>query len=88
MAAIVVGTGPGAFTGLRVGIATAKGMAHALGVPIVGVSTADALLAGRWPGFRAACSPPDRPTASWPSRDGPLGSSRPARTRACPATPP
>jgi tRNA threonylcarbamoyladenosine biosynthesis protein TsaB len=49
MAAIVVGTGPGAFTGLRVGIATAKGMAHALGVPIVGVSTADALLAGAGP---------------------------------------
>ena len=46
VAAIVVGTGPGAFTGLRVGIATAKGMAHALAVPIVGVSTADALLAG------------------------------------------
>lgn len=44
--AIVVGTGPGAFTGLRVGIATAKGLAHALGVPIVGVSTAEALLAG------------------------------------------
>ena len=49
VAAIVVGTGPGAFTGLRVGIATAKGMAHALGVPIVGVSTADALLAGAGP---------------------------------------
>lgn len=48
-AAIVVGTGPGAFTGLRVGIATAKGLAHALGVPIVGVSTADALLAGTPP---------------------------------------
>ncbi len=46
LAVIVVGTGPGAFTGLRVGIATAKGMAHALGVPIVGISTADALLAG------------------------------------------
>ena len=46
VAAIVVGTGPGAFTGLRVGIATAKGMAHALAVPIVSVSTADALLAG------------------------------------------
>ncbi len=45
IAGIVVGTGPGAFTGLRVGIATAKGLAHALGVPIVGVSTADALLA-------------------------------------------
>ena len=49
LAAIIVGTGPGAFTGLRVGIATAKGIAHALGVPIVGVSTADALLAGAPP---------------------------------------
>ena len=43
---IVVGTGPGAFTGLRVGIATAKGIAHGLGLPIIGVSTAEALLAG------------------------------------------
>ncbi|HEU4921139.1 MAG TPA: tRNA (adenosine(37)-N6)-threonylcarbamoyltransferase complex dimerization subunit type 1 TsaB [Candidatus Limnocylindrales bacterium] len=41
---IVVGTGPGAFTGLRVGIATAKALAHALGRPIVGVSTGEALL--------------------------------------------
>ena len=43
--AIVVGTGPGAFTGLRVGIATAKGLAHGLGCPIVGVPTGTALLA-------------------------------------------
>lgn len=42
---IVVGTGPGAFTGLRVGIATAKGLAHGLGLPIAGVSTAEAMLA-------------------------------------------
>lgn len=42
--AIVVGTGPGAFTGLRVGIATAKGLAHGLGCPIVGIATGDALL--------------------------------------------
>ena len=46
IAAVVVGTGPGAFTGLRVGIATAKGLAHGLGRPIIGISTADALLAG------------------------------------------
>ena len=42
---IVVGTGPGAFTGLRVALATAKGMAHGLGLPLVGISTAEALLA-------------------------------------------
>lgn len=41
---VVVGLGPGAFTGLRVGLATAKTLAHALGVPIVGVSTGEALL--------------------------------------------
>ena len=42
---VVVGTGPGAFTGLRVGIATAKGIAHALALPIAGVPSGEALLA-------------------------------------------
>jgi tRNA threonylcarbamoyl adenosine modification protein YeaZ len=42
---LVVGTGPGAFTGLRVGIATIKGLAHALALPVVGVSSGEALLA-------------------------------------------
>ncbi len=45
IAAIVVGTGPGAFTGLRVGIATAKALAHSLGRPIVGVPSGEALIA-------------------------------------------
>jgi tRNA threonylcarbamoyl adenosine modification protein YeaZ len=45
LAGVIVGTGPGAFTGLRVGLATAKTIAHELGRPIVGVSTGEALLA-------------------------------------------
>jgi len=50
---IVVGTGPGAFTGLRVGLATAKALAHGLGIPIAGVPTSEALLqaAGQAGGF-------------------------------------
>lgn len=45
LAGIVVGTGPGAFTGLRVGIATAKTLAHELGCPVVGIPTSTTLLA-------------------------------------------
>jgi tRNA threonylcarbamoyl adenosine modification protein YeaZ len=45
LAGVIVGTGPGAFTGLRVGLATAKTLAHELGVPVAGIATSDALLA-------------------------------------------
>ena len=40
---VIVGTGPGSFTGLRIGLATAKVIAYSLSVPIVGVSTTRAL---------------------------------------------
>ncbi|QMU79297.1 tRNA (adenosine(37)-N6)-threonylcarbamoyltransferase complex dimerization subunit type 1 TsaB [Streptacidiphilus sp. PB12-B1b] len=38
---IAVGTGPGPYTGLRVGLATAAALGHALGIPVYGVCTLD-----------------------------------------------
>ena len=41
LAAVAVGTGPGLFTGLRVGVTTAKVMAQALRIPVVGIPSLD-----------------------------------------------
>ena len=45
--ALVAGTGPGSFTGTRIGLAAARGLGLALELPVAGVSTLDALAAGR-----------------------------------------
>lgn len=56
--AVAVTTGPGSFTGVRVGLAAADGIALAAEVPMIGVSVLDVLawkIAGRYPDVKKVC---------------------------------
>ncbi|MDR2957863.1 MAG: tRNA (adenosine(37)-N6)-threonylcarbamoyltransferase complex dimerization subunit type 1 TsaB [Coriobacteriales bacterium] len=48
LTAVVSGLGPGSFTGVRIALASAKGIARGLGVPLFGVSTLDAIAWQAW----------------------------------------
>lgn len=46
LSAISVGKGPGSYTGLRIGVSTAKGLCYALDIPLLAVHTLDAMASG------------------------------------------
>lgn len=46
LSAIAVSVGPGSYTGLRIGVSTAKGLAYALDIPVIAIDTLQIIAAG------------------------------------------
>ena len=44
--AVAVAAGPGSYTGLRIGVSSAKGLCYALGIPLIAVNTLEAMASG------------------------------------------
>ena len=53
---VVVVTGPGSFTGVRVGLSVAKGLGEAIGRPMIALSRLEMLAAAAGPGYKQVCA--------------------------------
>ena len=69
---VAVAQGPGSFTGIRIGISTAKGLCWGLDIPAVGVSTLEAMAqSARFVPGRSSAPPWTRGAASFITRSSP-----------------
>ncbi len=67
--AVVTGIGPGPFTGLRVGMVTAAALGDALGIPVYGVCTLDAIAVDAGPGRLLVVTDARRREVYWAAYD-------------------
>jgi tRNA threonylcarbamoyladenosine biosynthesis protein TsaB len=66
---VVVAAGPGSYTGLRIGVATAKGICYALQVPLISINTLE-LLAYQYSSNRVEAFPPSLPATRFVGGEG------------------